>query len=225
MDGTMVDNMMTHHRGWQRTLANYGLNLTLEEVMATCHGKNVELLERLFPGKYSLQERERIAMEKESEYREIFLSELELLPGLEALLEHARRLGIPMGIGTAAPRENVDFVLDNLEIRSFFQSVIVGDDVTHGKPHPEVFLRVAEALGAVPVDCLVLEDSPTGARTALNAGMKALILTTTHREAEFEGIDSVLRFLPDYIELAEVFARFGSMEDYEAYLRALSTPR
>ena len=74
MDGTMVDNMMTHHRGWQKTLAAYGLQLTLEEVVATCHGKNVEIIERIFPGKYSLAERERISFEKESGYREIFSS-------------------------------------------------------------------------------------------------------------------------------------------------------
>ena len=72
MDGTMVDNMMTHHRGWQKTLAAYGLQLTMDDVMATCHGKNVEIIERLFPGQYSLAERERISFEKESGYREIF---------------------------------------------------------------------------------------------------------------------------------------------------------
>lgn len=198
MDGTMVDNMMTHHRGWRKTLADYGLFLTLEEVVATCHGKNVEILERLFPGKYSLEERERISFEKESSYREIFLSELQLLPGLTELLETARKARIPMGIGTAAPKENVDFVLDNLNIRHYFQAVIHADLVEKGKPDPEVFYKVADQLGVNYADCLVFEDSPTGAKTALNAGMKTIILTTTHRAAEFADISSVLRCVPDY---------------------------
>ncbi len=198
MDGTMVDNMMVHHRGWQKTLAAYGLELTLEEVMATCHGKNVEIIERLFPGRYSLAERERISFEKESGYRAIFLPELKLVNGLPELLETARNAGIPMGIGTAAPKGNVDFVLDNLNIRHYFQAVIHADDVEKGKPEPEVFFKVADRLG-VPYDtCLVFEDSPTGARTALNAGMKAIIVTTTHAEHEFKDIPSVIRCVPDF---------------------------
>lgn len=198
MDGTMVDNMMTHHHGWQMTLAHYGLDLTLEEVMATCHGKNLEIIERLFPGKYTLEERQRISDEKESWYRSIFLPELKLVPGLAELLESAREAGIPMGIGTAAPRQNVDWALDNLGIRSYFQAVIHADDVDKGKPDPEVFFKVADRLGVAYPDCLVFEDSPTGAKTALNAGMKAIILTTTHTEEEFAGIDSVIRCVPDF---------------------------
>ena len=198
MDGTMVDNMMTHHRGWQKTLAVYGLDLTLEEVMATCHGKNMEIIGRLFPGKYNAEERERISFEKESWYRSIFLPDLKLIAGLAELLEIAQKNGIPMGIGTAAPKENVDFALDNLGIRHYFQAVIDGDDVKKGKPDPEVFFKVADKLGVPYADCLVFEDSPTGAKTALNAGMKAIILTTTHRAEEFAEIPSVLRCVADF---------------------------
>lgn len=198
MDGTMVDNMMTHHRGWQKTLAVYGLDLTLEEVIATCHGKNVEIIERLFPGKYSIEERERISFEKESWYRSIFLPDLKLIAGLAELLETAQKNGIPMGIGTAAPKANVDFALDNLGIRHYFQAVIHADDVEKGKPEPEVFFKVADKLGVPYANCLVFEDSPTGAKTALNAGMKAIILTTTHRAEEFAEIPSVLRCVSDF---------------------------
>jgi HAD superfamily hydrolase (TIGR01509 family) len=198
MDGTMVDNMMTHHRGWQKTLANYGLEMTLEEVIATCHGKNVEIIERLFPGRFNLEARERISYEKESGYRAIFLPELKLVPGLAALLERAQKAGIPMGIGTAAPKANVDFVLDHLNIRHYFKVIVHADDVTKGKPDPEVFFKVADGLGKAYADCLVFEDSPTGAKTALNAGMKAIILTTTHRAEEFAQIASVVKCVPDY---------------------------
>ncbi|HLP92469.1 MAG TPA: HAD-IA family hydrolase [Saprospiraceae bacterium] len=198
MDGTMVDNMMTHHKGWQMTLAKYGLDFTMEEVKATCHGKNVEIIERLFPGKYTREESERISAEKEAWYRSIFLPDLKLLPGLQEFLQSAHEAGIPMGIGTAAPKENVDFVLDHLNIRHFFKAVIHAEDVTKGKPEPEVFFKVADQMGVPHAQCLVFEDSPTGAKTALNAGMKAIILTTTHREEEFAGIESVLRFVPDF---------------------------
>lgn len=201
MDGTMVDNMMTHHRGWQKTLKQYGLDFTLEQVVEHCHGKNIEIIERLFPGKYSPEERERISFEKESGYREIFLPELKLLPGLPELLENAQKFGIPMGIGTAAPKANVDYVLDHLDIRHYFKAIVHAEDVDKGKPDPGVFFKVADLLGVPYGDCLVFEDSPTGAKTALNAGMKAIILTTTHQAYEFEHIASVIRCVPDYTDI------------------------
>jgi beta-phosphoglucomutase len=201
MDGTMVDNMMLHHRCWQKTLTRYGLDMTLEEVVATCHGKNIEIIERLFPGKYTLAEREQISFEKESEYREIFLPQLKLVDGLPELLETAKSAGIPMGIGTAAPAGNVNFVLDNLRIRHYFSSVVDADGVDKGKPEPDVFFKVADELGVPYGGCLVFEDSPTGARTAKNAGMKAIILTTTHGASEFADISSVVQCIPDYNQI------------------------
>jgi beta-phosphoglucomutase len=205
MDGTMVDNMILHHQCWQKALANYGLEMTLEEVMATCHGKNIEIIERLFPGKYTLEERERISFEKESVYRDIFLPRLKLVNGLPALLDAARSAGIPMGIGTAAPAGNVNFVLDNLHIRHYFDAIVDADGVDKGKPEPDVFFKVADMLGVSYANCLVFEDSPTGARTAQNAGMKAIILTTTHQAPEFADIPSVLACVNDYSEVDILF--------------------
>jgi HAD superfamily hydrolase (TIGR01509 family) len=210
MDGTMVDNMMLHHHCWQRTLKNYGLDLTIPEVKATCHGRNLEIIERLFPGRYTLEERGRISFEKESEYRRLFLPDLQLVAGLPELLETAKRAGIPMGIGTAASADNVNYVLDNLHIRHYFSAIVDADDVEKGKPEPDVFFKVADLLGVPYSRCLVFEDSPTGAKTALNAGMKAIILTTTHTADEFANIASVIRCVPDYtdIDLLATFQQF-----------------
>jgi len=198
MDGTMVDNMMVHHRAWQRKLAALGLPLTLEEVRLQIHGINEEIIERLFGNRFTPQERSRIAWEKEAEYRSIFLAELSLIEGLSEFLEEASAGGIPMGIGTAAPVENVDFVMDNLRLRPFFQSLVHSGMVTRGKPDPEVFLRVAADLQTDPSRCIVFEDSPTGAEAARRAGMKAVILTTTHHAEEFAGFDHILKTIPDY---------------------------
>jgi len=201
MDGTMVDNMMVHHRAWQRKLAALGLELTLEEVRQSIHGINEEILERLFGDRFSPEERRRIAWEKEAEYRDIFLSELKLVPGLEAFLKSAQQAGIRMGIGTAAPHENVQFVLENLHLRPLFGSVIDASQVIKGKPDPEVFLRVAEELGADPADCVVFEDSPTGAEAARRAGMQAVIITTTHTAEEFAHFEHVVRIISDFEEV------------------------
>ena len=201
MDGTMVDNMMVHHRAWQRKLASLGLELSLEEVRQSIHGINEEIIERLFGERFTPDERRQIAWEKEAAYRDIFLPELALVPGLEPFLRAADQRGIPMGIGTAAPRENVDFVLDTLQLRPLFRAVIDAKMVSRGKPDPEVFLRVAAQLDLAPEHCLVFEDSPTGAEAARRAGMAAVIVTTTHTPEEFAGFEHVVRIIGDFSEI------------------------
>jgi len=201
MDGTMVDNMMTHHRAWQRKLASLGLEMPIETVKEQIHGINEEIIERLFGARFTPEERRRIAGEKEAEYRQIFLPELKLIDGLDAFLREAQQLGIPMGIGTAAPAENVDFVLDHLNLRPLFRVVLHAAMVHRGKPDPEVFLKVAEQLGLPPQNCLVFEDSPTGAEAARRAGMPTVVLTTTHTAEEFARFDHVLKIAPDFSAL------------------------
>jgi beta-phosphoglucomutase family hydrolase len=198
MDGTMVDNMMVHHRAWQHILAENGLELSLEEVREKIHGINEEILQREFGDRFTPEERKRIAWEKEASYRRIFKDELALLAGLPELLEEAHRAGVPMAIASAAPAENVDFVLDNLSLRPYFRAVVHAGMVEKGKPDPEVFLKAAAALGASAAECIVFEDSPTGAEAARRAGSPTVILTTTHTPDEFAHMPNVRATWPDF---------------------------
>ncbi|MDX1908344.1 MAG: HAD family phosphatase [Bacteroidia bacterium] len=209
MDGTMVDNMMVHHRAWQIRLAELGLEMTLEEVHREIHGKNEEIIERLFGDRFTPEERRQVAWEKEARYREVFKDQLRPLDGLMDLLAAAQAAGIPMGIGTAAPPENVHFVLDHLPLRPYFRAVVDSGVVSKGKPDPEVFIRVAEAIGVPVTACLVFEDSPTGAETARRAGCPAFILTTTHAAAEFAHFPHIIGSAPDYrgLDLHELLGR------------------
>ena len=198
LDGTMVDNMMVHHRAWQRKLAELGLPLPLEAVMEKVHGINDEILERLFGDRFSPDERRRISFEKEAAYRDIFLPELRLVPGLQQFLENARAAGIPMALGTAAPTENVDFVLDNLHLRPYFTGIFDAKAVAKGKPDPEIFELAAASMGLSIADCLVFEDSVTGAETARRAGTKAIIVTTTLTREDFAHFNHIIRFIEDF---------------------------
>ncbi len=202
MDGTMIDNMMVHHRAWQLKLRELGLDLSLEEVKERCHGKNEEIIERLFPNRFTPEERYRVSFEKEAQYREVFKDELKLIDGLQAFLDEAKAANIPLGIGSAAPVENVDFVLDNLDIRHYFTTVIHSGLVNRGKPDPEVFEKVANELGVSLDKCIVFEDSPTGAKTSEVAGCKTIILTTTHQQEEFSAFSNIKLFLQDYQTLS-----------------------
>lgn len=201
MDGTMVDNMMVHHEAWQRKLASLGIELSMAEVKEHIHGVNEEILERLFGNRFTPEERKRIAWEKELEYREIFADRLQLIHGLDLFLAETHHAGIAMAIGTAAPPENVDFVLDRLNLRSYFTGIIHARHVSKGKPDPETFVMAAQTIGVPVRNCLVFEDSLAGAKTAKNAGCHAVIVTSTHAREEFQEFDHILKFINDFSEI------------------------
>lgn len=198
MDGTMVDNMMVHHRAWQRKLAQLGLEMDLDQVRQEIHGVNKQILQRLFGDRFTDEDRECIAWEKEEEYRKIFKDELKLIDGLDGFLEVLQASELPIGIGSAAPVENVDFVLDELKIRDLFQLVKHAGDVIKGKPDPEIYLKVATGLGVNPEECVVFEDTPTGAQAGSAAGCKVVVILNTHEKPEFDGITGIVRFIKDY---------------------------
>ena len=200
LNGTMIHDMEYHTRAWQYLFNNdLGGQFTWEEVKPQMYGKNQEVLVRMFgPNRFSAAEMDRLSLEKERRYQQEFLPHLRLLPGLAEFLEAAHQQGIPMAIGSAAIPFNIDFVLDNLNIRRYFHAIVSADDVELSKPHPETFLKAAAQLGVEPARCVVFEDVPKGAEAAQNAGMPAVVLTTTHEEAEFAHLPNVLHFAPDF---------------------------
>jgi len=202
LNGTMINDMEFHTRAWQYLLNNdLGGNFTWDEVKQQMYGKNPEVLVRMFgPERFTMDEMVALSFEKEKRYQQEYLHQLALLPGLMEFLEAAYQKGIPMAIGSAAIPFNIDFVLDNLHIRHYFKAIVSADDVTLSKPHPETYLKVAEQLGIEPTACLVFEDVPKGAEAALNAGMKTVILTTTHHPDEFAQLPNVLHFSDDFTD-------------------------
>ena len=201
MDGTMVDNMMTHHRAWQMKLQELGMDMSLHEVHRTIHGKNEEIIEKLFGTRFTPEQRLQIAGEKEMRYRDVFLPELKLIEGLHKFLMDCLSQYIPLSIGTAAPPENVNFVLNNLNLHPFFKKVVNSDDVSLGKPNPEVFEKAATGMGIPLSHCLIFEDSPIGATTAHNAGCPVVVVLTTHKKEEFEHLPNVVKYINDYTEI------------------------
>jgi beta-phosphoglucomutase len=200
LNGTMIHDMEYHSRAWRQILNDdLGGNFSWDDVKQNMYGKNQELLIRMFgEGRFSQKEMDRLSVEKERRYQQEYLPKLALLPGLMEFLEQAYAANIPMAIGSAAIPFNINFVLDNLNIRKYFKVIVSADEVEKSKPHPETYLNVAGQLLIDPANCLVFEDVPKGAEAAKNAGMDCVILTTTHQEQEFKHMDNILHFAPDY---------------------------
>lgn len=200
LNGTMINDMPYHTKAWQ-TLLNDQLGgaFTWEEVKKQMYGKNPEVLVRMFgPDRFTMDEMNDLSYKKEERYQQEFLPHLALLPGLQEFLEAAYQKGIPMAIGSAAIPFNINYVLDNLNIRHYFKAIVSADDVVLSKPHPETFLKAAQLLATIPADCIVFEDVPKGVEAAANAGMQAVVLTTTHEQYEFEKLPNALHYAADF---------------------------
>ncbi|MBD0333146.1 MAG: HAD-IA family hydrolase [Chitinophagaceae bacterium] len=197
----MINDQSYHVRSWHHILNILGANISLERMKEECYGKNHELLERIFPKRFSEEEKTRLSFEKEKQYQEDFRPHLKLLPGLRELIKEAYEAGIKLGIGSAAIQFNIDFILDGLNIRKYFNAIVGAEDVTKSKPHPETFLRCAEKLGITPNNCLVFEDAPKGAEAALYAGMDCIIITTFYTKNEFSDYPNIRSFINDYNEV------------------------
>jgi beta-phosphoglucomutase len=194
----MIDDMHYHIKAWHRILNELGANISVQRTKEECYGKNHELIERIFPGIYSMEEKERMSLEKETEYQQQFGPNLQFIAGFESFLIRAKEQGIKTAIGSAAIMFNINFVLDGLNIRHLIDAVVSADDVDQSKPHPETFLKCAEVLRVDPADCLVFEDAPKGVEAAGRAGMDCVVITTMHAAEEFFSYQNINTFIKDY---------------------------
>jgi len=198
LNGTMIDDMHYHIKAWHGILNSLGANISMSQMNEECYGKNDELLERIFPGRFSTAEKNVMSFEKERAYQEAYRPELALIKGLPDFLKRANEHSIQMAIGSAAIMYNIDFVLDGLDIRSYFNALVSADDVVFSKPHPETYLKCAGLLGEDTKNCIVFEDSPKGVEAGANAGMQAVVLTTMHTKEEFNQYSNIICFVDDY---------------------------
>jgi beta-phosphoglucomutase-like phosphatase (HAD superfamily) len=106
LNGTMVDDMHYHIKAWHKILTDLGANLTLQQMKEECYGKNDELLERIFPGRFTMEEKKTMSIDKESTYQKVYQPDLALITGLDTFLNSATANGIQMAIGSAATAAN-----------------------------------------------------------------------------------------------------------------------
>lgn len=203
LNGTMIDDMQYHNKAWFYILNDdLGANLSWEEVKEQMYGKNTELLIRIFgKDRFTKNEMDTLSVEKEKRYQAEYRPLLKLIDGLDTFLAESKEAGVLMGIGSAAIPFNINFVLDGLNLRHYFTSIVSADDVIESKPDPETYLKGAAELGVFPQECIVFEDAPKGVEAAARAGMKAIVLTTMHEAHEFSAYSNIISFIKDYREL------------------------
>ena len=174
MDGTMVDTAELHFQAWKETAAELGRPFTRADFQATFGLRNPEIIPLLFGDRFSLAEINAFGDLKEERYRAAARSGVVLLPGVGELLAALHAEGFMQGIGSSAPRANLELILEMTGTRRYFQTLVGMEDVQRGKPDPQVFLVASQRLCRSPAKCLVFEDAVAGVQAAKAAGMKCI---------------------------------------------------
>lgn len=202
MDGVLVDNKVEHVEAFVEFGKRYGVEIDGNS-LGWMYGKgNDEIIPRLLPAEVVESEgMKKLGDEKEAIYRDIYASTMKPVPGLVEFLEDLHANGVRIAVGSSAPVENVDFVLNGLGIRRFFSVFVNGDMVTRAKPDPAIYLLSLEKLGLPASQCLVMEDSFAGIESANGAGIKVVALATTNT-AEALTKAQVEMIVPDFTSLS-----------------------
>lgn len=186
MDGVVVDNHKYHFEAWMAFAKKYKFKLNAEIYKNEFNGKtNADLFRKIF-GDISDEELTRYADEKESMYHELYTPHQKAHTGLIDFLELLKKNKIKIALGTSAPTTNVDFTLDTLKLRQYFEVIVDGPQVTKGKPDPQVYQLCAMKLGLDPKDCVVFEDSLAGLESGERAGCKIIGVATSHEAYELK---------------------------------------
>ena len=201
MDGTIINSMPYHVHSWLVAFNEIGLPISAEELHRNDRGNVHQVVRRIVGHKMSTGDIQTFAERKEILYRQAFRPHLKLLNGLADFFKTSKHLGILLGLATNAGWVNIDYVLDGLDIRSFFSVVVSGEDVERGKPDPELFLMAANGLNIAPEKCIVFEDSISGIEAAEKAGMSTVVVNSSSQPALRIGRPSVIKEIEDYTSL------------------------
>jgi beta-phosphoglucomutase len=200
MDGVLTDNMQFHADSWVELFRDFGLKgLDAERYLVETAGmKGLDVLRYFLDPEISEREAERLTELKDFLYRVMSRDRIKAMPGLGQFLVDASQRGVKLGIGTGAGPKNIDYVLGILEMSDKFQAIVDPFQVRHGKPQPDIFLRVATLLEVPPSACIVFEDAIPGVEAARKAGMQCVALTTTNSAEAFSHFDNVLQVIDDF---------------------------
>ena len=191
MDGTLIDNIAYHKKAWILLLEKYGIRLEPEQFHAQNHGTIDEMIKHFFGNDLPDSRVKMLGHEKEQWYRDLYKNDIKEIEGLTEFLVDIKNKKIKIGLATNCDNSNIDFVLDSLKIRKFFDAITGGHEVTKGKPDPEIYITTLKKLGIENNKTIVFEDSGGGIRSALQAGIKVIGITTTLTNKELIGLSCI----------------------------------
>lgn len=177
LDGVIVSTDDCHYLAWKRMADEEGIYFDRginERLRGVSRMASLDIILERAGKIYTDHEKAAMAARKNNYYVELIgkLTPADILPGTLAVLNTLREKGIKIAIGSSS--RNTPIILKQIGLESAFDAIADGNQITHSKPDPEVFLLAAKLLALAPADCVVVEDADAGVEAALAGGMKAL---------------------------------------------------
>lgn len=198
LDGLMINTEDLFERSGRELLNRRGRMMT-DDLRRQMMGRRPHEALALLIDAHELSESiEELLAESKALLDRLVQQYLAPMPGLFELLDHVEQCGLRMGVATSSPRSYLEEMLARFDLKRRFAMTLAAEDVTHGKPHPEIYLKAAETLGISPREMLVLEDSEAG--TLAGASAQAVIVAVPHdhsRRHDFSSATYVAHSLAD----------------------------
>ncbi len=179
-DGVLVDSLELHQNAWVELGRREGLPLTPQFIHETFGMTNPSIFRLLLGDNLDVQEMARLGEIKETCYRQAATGNIELMAGVRDLLDRLTGSGVRLAIGSSGVLTNLKLTVSSCGLDGRFSAIASLEDISRGKPDPEVFLVAAKKVGCSPSRCVVFEDAPVGIQAAKSAGMLAVGVGTTH---------------------------------------------
>ena len=180
MDGVIADTNPYHKKAWIKFCKKYNLEISDDILKNHIYGRsNKEIFNFLFDSELSSERLSSFIDEKERIFREIYKGNVKPVKGLMGLLQKLKQSKIKIGLASLATKENMDFVFNELNIKSFFDVIVDPDEIKKSKPDPEIYFKAADLMNIDPGKCIVFEDSIPGVQAGKAAGMQVIGITTS----------------------------------------------
>ena len=201
MDGLLIDSEPLWYEAAVDVFSPIGIALTPELYASSIGLRTKEFVDNWF----SVYQIDRsLAPETVKRINDVVVEKIrdkgEAMPGVHKVLDQMRSGGLKIGLATSSPMALIDVVVDKLQIREYFSAFNSAENLLHGKPHPQVYLDCASALGVEPVSCVCFEDSFHGMIAAKAARMKCVVvpLPAFRDQPRFQAADLLLHSLEDF---------------------------
>lgn len=179
MDGVLVDTGDLHYRSWRDISRTFGYEYTREQFDKDFGMKNPDILKRMMGEDTPPSFIKKFCDRKEDLFLEMIRGKIEPMQGVVPILDNLRERDIPMAVASSSPMRNINTLLNEMGISSYFDAILSVGDLP-GKPDPAVFLEAAGRLDTPPKECVVFEDSIAGVAAARAGSMTCIAITSTN---------------------------------------------
>jgi len=201
MDGVIINSEPIHQECERKIFKMLGIDVSGEEHNALVGATDETMWSRLaILYKLPIQITEAIQLKK-SLYLEYLKKEtyIKPIPHVAEVIADLHKNGFLLALASSSPHEQIDYILTDFELKRYFHSIVSGEDVAAGKPHPEIFLTAAQAVGVEPAACIVIEDSRNGITAAKKAGMKCIgYINSNSGDQDLSQADKVIKSFKDF---------------------------